>query len=192
MIEKIVVARNNKYGIGYKGDIPWFIKEDLLHFKEQTINQIVVMGKDTYLGMCSKFNKEVGSVVLSNRFNIVISKTLKEEGLTNKPGIAFFNSIPEFRKYIKTEVIKAKLYKSGISEIIYMGGESIYSEALQYATELVLTEVETNRLCELIPTTIRNEDTSGKVKQFNIETRAEVVNDLYSELNIRRLRGQRN
>lgn len=144
MIEKIVVARNNKYGIGYKGDIPWFIKEDLLHFKEQTINQIVVMGKDTYLGMCSKFNKGVGSVVLSNRFNIVISKTLKEEGFNNKPGIAFFNSIPEFRRYIKTEAIKAKLYKSGISEIIYMGGEGIYSEALQYATELVLTEVETS------------------------------------------------
>ena len=56
----------------------------------------------------------------------------------------FFNSIPEFRRYIKTEAIKAKLYKSGISEIIYMGGEGIYSEALQYATELVLTEVETS------------------------------------------------
>lgn len=142
MIEKIVVARNKKYGIGYKGDIPWFIKEDLLHFKEQTVNQIVVMGKDTYLGMCDKFNKEVGSIVLSNRFNIVISKTLKEEGAGNKPGIAFFNSIPEFRKYIKTETIRAKLYKSGINEIIYIGGEGIYSEALQYATELVLTEVE--------------------------------------------------
>ena len=144
MIEKIIVARNKKYGIGYKGDIPWSIKEDLLHFKEQTINQIVVMGKDTYLGMCDKFNKEKGSNVLSNRFNIVISKTLKEEGVTNKPGIAFFSTITEFRRYIKTETIRAKLFKSGINEIVYMGGEGIYNEALQYATELVLTEVEIN------------------------------------------------
>ena len=142
MIEKIVVARNKKYGIGFKGTIPWDIKEDLAHFREQTINQIVVMGKETYLGLCTKMEKEVGSIVLSNRFNVVISKTLKEKGMANKPGIAFFNTIPEFRKYIKTETIRAKLFKSGINEVVYMGGEGIYNEALQYATELVITEVE--------------------------------------------------
>ena len=142
MIEKIIVARNKKYGIGFKGTIPWDIKEDLLHFKEQTINQIVVMGKDTYLGLCIKMNKEVGSIVLANRFNVVISKTLKEE-YKNNPGIAFFSTITEFRRYIKTESIRAKLFKSGINEVVYMGGEGIYNEALQYATELVITEVET-------------------------------------------------
>ena len=84
-----------------------------------------------------------------------------------------------------------------VDGIAYQGNKNeLIQDFINLAFSIVriggLTEVETNRLCELIPTTIRNEDTSGKVKQFNIETRAEVVNDLYTELNIRRLRGQRN
>ena len=144
MIEKIVVARNKKYGISNKGKIPWCVKEDLEHFKKETINQVVVMGKGTYLDLCNRFNTTLGDRALSGRFNVVISKTLKSSGLVNKAGIAFFNTISDFRKYIKQNEIKTKLYKSGVSEIIYIGGESIYSEALNYITELVVTEIPNN------------------------------------------------
>lgn len=82
-----------------------------------------------------------------------------------------------------------------VDGIAYQGNKSeLIQDFINLAFSIVkiggLTEVETNRLCELIPTTIRNEDTSSKVQKFNIETRAEVINDLYAELNIRRLNGQ--
>lgn len=44
----LIVALDNKNGIGKDNKIPWYIKEDLKFFKQKTLNNIVLMGRETY------------------------------------------------------------------------------------------------------------------------------------------------
>lgn len=46
---KLIVAWQKKdYGVGYQGNIPWKISEDLQLFKLLTLGEIIVMGRKTY------------------------------------------------------------------------------------------------------------------------------------------------
>ena len=70
----IIVAASENLVIGDKNVLPWYISEDLKHFKKITINHSVIMGRKTF--------ESIGKP-LKDRRNIVISrdKTLKIEGL---------------------------------------------------------------------------------------------------------------
>ena len=66
----IILACDKNYGIGINNQLPWNLKHDMIHFKKTTVgkkNNIVIMGKNTYLSLKN---------ALSNRTNIVVSKTL--------------------------------------------------------------------------------------------------------------------
>ena len=52
-----------------------------------------------------------------------------------------------------------------------------------------LNESEINRLCALIPSVIRNENLESKKDQLMKDQRNELLNDLYSELKIKRVGG---
>jgi len=47
----IVVATDEKRGIGKDNKIPWHIKEDLLNLKKLTQSQVVIVGANTYISM---------------------------------------------------------------------------------------------------------------------------------------------
>lgn len=51
--------------IGNKGTLPWYLPNDLKFFKQMTVNQAVVMGRNTFEGM----NKRP----LPNRINIILT-----------------------------------------------------------------------------------------------------------------------
>lgn len=63
---KLIIATDNKGGIGYKNDLLFWIGEDLKRFKELTNDSIVLMGKNTWVSLPNK---------LPNRINSVISKS---------------------------------------------------------------------------------------------------------------------
>ena len=44
----IIAAMDEKRGIGKDNKIPWHIKEDLIHLKNLTKDQIVILGRKTY------------------------------------------------------------------------------------------------------------------------------------------------
>lgn len=52
-----------------------------------------------------------------------------------------------------------------------------------------LNESEINRLCDLIPSVIKNENLQAKRDMLMKDQRNELVNDLYSELKIKRVGG---
>jgi dihydrofolate reductase len=56
------IAKNNV--IGKDNKIPWYIKEDFLHFKKLTTNHPIIMGKNTFLSLPKK--------PLPKRTNIVL------------------------------------------------------------------------------------------------------------------------
>ena len=53
MISLSVALEPNK-GIGYKGSLPWHIKEELQLFKANTIHKSIIMGKTTFEGLPRK------------------------------------------------------------------------------------------------------------------------------------------
>ena len=52
-----------------------------------------------------------------------------------------------------------------------------------------LNESEINRLCDLIPSVIKNENLQAKRDQLMKDQRNELLNDLYYELKIKRVGG---
>ena len=116
---KAIVAHDPNRVIGNNLDIPWHIREDFLHFKETTINHIVVYGSKTYESM---------GKALPNRTNIV----LHFDKSFNAPGCEVVTSIEEI----------VNRYRNSDEVVFICGGASIYKQFLPYVEELIISEVK--------------------------------------------------
>lgn len=129
MTVNVILATELNFGIGNDGDMPWpRNKEDMAWFKQNTSEDIVVMGRKTW--------DSIGQKKLPNRTNIVI--TSKElEGADH----VFSGDMGEIIKKIKN------LYLADRT-IWIMGGAEIYEQALPYADNLFLTTFNDNYICD--------------------------------------------
>ena len=50
-MNQLIVAMDPNYGIGYKGKIPWYFPQDLKHFRLQTLDKTIVVGRKTAEGL---------------------------------------------------------------------------------------------------------------------------------------------
>ena len=119
---KIIVAVDSNWGIGCDGNLLQHIPEDMKFFKEKTIGNVVVMGRET-------FESLPGKNPLNNRVNIVLSRnnSFKDDRLT------ICKSIEETFK---------ELEKYNNDEIFIIGGETIYKQFLPYCDELYITKIK--------------------------------------------------
>ena len=67
----LIVAVDKDWGIGYDGELLEHIPEDMKHFRELTMDNIVIMGRKTWDSLPG---------VLRRRINIVISSKLWLDG----------------------------------------------------------------------------------------------------------------
>jgi len=120
MIISHLVARSTNNIIGSNNDLPWSLKDDLLHFKSYTLHKPILMGRKTF--------ESIGRP-LPNRTSIVItSKSLEPMG-----GVLTSDSIEE----------GINLAKSIFSEeIIVIGGGEIFQATIELANKLVISEVD--------------------------------------------------
>jgi thymidylate synthase len=103
-----IVFKNQKFGIGYNGDLLFKIPKDMKFFKEITSNNTVVMGYKTWLS--------IPNAPLINRKNIVLTRHSKV--INNNKKDTLFMNFNQFKKY----------YSNNLSEKIYViGGSQIYS-----------------------------------------------------------------
>ena len=109
------VGKNNE--IGNDNKLIWDLKDINKFLKKLTINQIVIMGKNTF----NIYH------LLPNRYNIVLSNTLD-----NTNGVEISNS---------TEDI-LKRFKEIEEEVFILGGESLYKSFIEYANKIYLTEID--------------------------------------------------
>ena len=117
----LIVAYTNNRVIGNNGKIPWRIKGEQRRFKELTTGNVVIMGRRSY--------DEIGHP-LPNRFTIVVSRTAKYEA----ENCITVKSLKEAIEYAQ---------KNRPGENIYLsGGAGIYSEGLDMADKLFVTEVD--------------------------------------------------
>lgn len=114
---KLIAAVDKNMGIGYENELLVKLNKDMKYFKENTLNHIVVMGKNTYCSITKP---------LPQRLNIVI---------THKQ---------VHNKHVKSMTLEKFLdtYKDSKEVIYCIGGEQIYKELLPYADEILLTRVE--------------------------------------------------
>ncbi|MGB5102121.1 MAG: dihydrofolate reductase [Steroidobacteraceae bacterium] len=113
----IIVATDDRGGIGRDGRLPWHLPEDLRRFKRITMGKPIVMGRRTW-----------GSIgrPLPGRHNIVVSR---QPGLA-APGATVAGSL------------EAALLAAGdVPEVCVIGGAEIYRLALPLAREIHLTRV---------------------------------------------------
>ncbi|MHC5904307.1 dihydrofolate reductase [Streptomyces sp. S6] len=106
--------------IGAAGTIPWRIPEDMAHFKATTLGHPVVMGRRTWDSVPPRFRP------LPGRRNIVITR----DPSWTSDGADRVGSVPE------------ALQVAG-DEVWVIGGGEIYLSALEYATTLSVTEIDT-------------------------------------------------
>lgn len=117
----IVVAVDLMNGIGKNNTIPWNLKEDMAYFQKMTTISVdpskkqnaVIMGKNTYLSLPEQFRP------LPNRYNIVISSTLRDDKIT------IFKSLDEALNHLNHDDIA-----QSIDQIFVIGGTQLYKEAI--------------------------------------------------------------
>ena len=113
--------------IGKDNSLIWDIPEELKYFKEITKNNIILMGKETFISLNSK--------PLPNRINIVISTTLDKKESDN---LYIINTLDE--ALVLADYLGQKDHK----DIFIIGGESIYNQTYMYIDKLYLTKLDFN------------------------------------------------
>ena len=126
MIISHLVARSTNNIIGSNNDLPWSLKDDLLHFKSYTLHKPILMGRKTF--------ESIGRP-LPQRVNVVISRSI-----SNIDGAHVFNKIDEGIKFAQEYNKNNKLN----DEVIVIGGAQIFLETISKIDKLVLTKVDCN------------------------------------------------
>lgn len=121
----IIVAMDEKRGIGKDNGLLWHLPEDMKFFKNTTTDNIVVMGRKNYESIPEKYRP------LPNRENVILTrnKDYKAEGCL------VFHSFDEILKHYEDEEEKT---------MFIIGGGEIYKLALEkdIVDEMYITKVE--------------------------------------------------
>ena len=116
----LIVAVDNNYAIGNKGNLIYNIPMDLKHFKEHTLNKIVVMGERTYLSLPKH--------PLPKRVNIVLcDRDVEYEG-----AIVVHN----------THELRDKLATYNTNDVYVIGGASVYNLLMDNCKYAYITHID--------------------------------------------------
>ncbi len=156
----IIVAIADNNAIGYKGDLLWHIHEDMIYFKQTTMNHPVLMGRKTWESLQVK--------PLPKRMNIILTRN--KDGLTKDINKLFLekkriieeknslinakntslvdNNLPNIEdknKFPNVEIISNLESLDTLpqynNEVFIIGGGSIYEEFLSLCDRLYITRV---------------------------------------------------
>tara|TARA_B100000586_G_scaffold131702_1_gene95250 strand:+ start:63 stop:548 length:486 start_codon:yes stop_codon:yes gene_type:complete len=113
----IITAMDKNRVIGKDGNLPWHISSDLKNFKKITMGKPILMGRKTH--------ESIGRA-LPGRENII---------LTNKRNYSVEGCI------VKNSLDEVLSNCKKVSELIVMGGATLYEQTLDKAEKLYITEV---------------------------------------------------
>lgn len=144
-----LMAMDGQNGIGVNNTIPWNNKHDMLHFKQTTMNQDVVIGSTTYLGLIPLFKNEV----LPGRRKFVLSR---RDYIGNEIGFSF------------SEILQ--IYKP-TNNLYIIGGKTVYDTFAAYNLydELIITFIDGTFNCDtFLPISIMDSCFSH-IQYFNVD-----------------------
>lgn len=119
----IIAAADKSWGIGKDGQLLDSIPEDMKFFREKTVGKVVIMGKNTFLSF-------PGQKALPKRLNII---------LTHDAGFSAENALvcADIESALKEA---RKEYDD--ADIFFIGGESVYREAVKYCDTAYITKIK--------------------------------------------------
>lgn len=127
---RVIFAAQDDDGIGKGGELPWHIREDLLHFKAATMGCPVIMGLQTY--------RSLPPNGLPNRHLIVVSTTLE------------YQSGQKFDLVRSLDEAIARARHVTDEEYYVIGGTRLFEEAIRKAFWVHATAVhhDQNQMCD--------------------------------------------
>lgn len=117
---KLVVAVDNNWGIGYKGELLARVKNDLRHFRELTAGKTVILGSTTLATFPN-------GKPLKNRTNIVLSR---RESYCPE-GAVMARSLDHLMELLK---------EYNTDDVVVIGGTSVYEQLLEYCDTAYVTK----------------------------------------------------
>lgn len=122
MLVSIIAAMGNDRVIGKDNDIPWYLPDDVRHFKSTTSNHHVIMGRKNWESLPSKFRP------LPDRTNIIITRQ-SDYAATGALMVSNLKGALDIAKW------------KGDREAFVIGGGEIYQMAIEIADRIYLTEI---------------------------------------------------
>jgi dihydrofolate reductase len=180
----IIFACDEKYGIGIDNDLPkWNVPDDLKRFRTHTIgngNNVVIMGKNTYLSLPNNYLKRRENIVVSNSLYEEYKNTEKDlDGIKfcKKDKTIIINNLDDAYKYAVMYITKF----TPKGEIWVIGGSQIYEQVIEknLFIGIYATYVSSNYECDtfLGPKTIEK---MKSIKWNDVDTFYSYFDDTYT------------
>ena len=137
-----IYAIDSKNGLSKNGDIPWKSKTDMLFFMNKTINNIVIMGKNTFFTIPKEHRP------LKNRLNIVLTST---PNLYVEKNVIFTNKNDIYQDILNNKNIYCEIYDflKKDFKIFFIGGKTIYNQYIPLCETIWITYIKHNYNCDL-------------------------------------------
>ena len=127
----MIVAMDERRGIGFKNQLPWHLPEDLKRFSQLTKGHDVLMGRNTFESLPDKFRP------LPKRKNIIATRNESYLPIPSGPDVDVCHSAIDYIDSWR------KLNESHPEKILWIiGGEKMYSQTISLCDELYLTLVK--------------------------------------------------
>ncbi len=150
----ISIAIDENKGIGYKGQLPWHLKEELAIFKKNTIGKNIVMGQTTYDNLPRR---------LKDRHTVIVSAD--KNYTTDDPEAEVTYDLISFLKE----------HENDEEEYIICGGASIYRQSYKYCRKAYISFVKGSHEVDAWFDTFEMED-------WNVVRKEEYEDFIYTEL----------
>jgi dihydrofolate reductase len=114
-----IVIVDKNWGIGKSGQLLVHLPGDLKYFKEKTLGNTIIMGRETFDSM--------GGRLLPGRESVILSRNEKFN-----PGCQVCKSLEETLEYIKDKPSE---------KVFIAGGETVYKLFLPYCDKFFVTKI---------------------------------------------------
>lgn len=119
MIKIIMAAKAHNNVIGKDNDLIWHLPADLKFFKQTTLGHTLIMGRKTFESLGNPLPRRESWIISRN-------KNYAADGVTT------FQSLDSAIEHAE---------KIGLDTVFILGGGEIYSQSMNVADKLIITEV---------------------------------------------------
>ncbi len=123
----LIAAMTESGVIGLNGEIPWYVPEDLQHFKNTTLGNFVIIGRKTFDALPESAYEGRVYLVLTSNPDFLNKK---------RDGILYFNDVESVLQYCQTLQLSEK------QKIYVAGGENVYNQFIDICDLAMITYID--------------------------------------------------
>uniref|UniRef100_A0A6C0AR73 dihydrofolate reductase n=1 Tax=viral metagenome TaxID=1070528 RepID=A0A6C0AR73_9ZZZZ len=142
-----ILALDNKNGLSKENKIPWNCKKDLKFFYDTTVNNVVIMGKNTYFSLPERIRP------LRNRLNIVLTSqpNLYSEDTSINNNVIFTNYENIYKSILsnREKFMTAYPFLSRNFKIYIIGGKQVYEKFIPLCQSVWVSFIKNDYSCDL-------------------------------------------